>query len=164
MHNIHFIKVVAEDCKDAIDNVEYGINIENDVVDFYGVIGAFNLNNPADYKNANESDYFSIESVIGDNPEHFIRETLNCLNSSVKPLEEIKQELIGLIGKVDDITVKKYEPWRVLFKAKELAGNYLITDLIKQDKYQNEWSEVGLTDFNDEGDSVTHLVLVDFHS
>mgnify|MGYP000935050662 FL=1 len=164
MQNIHFIKVQAENCKDAISKVDNIINIDNEVVDFYNVVGAFNLTNPADYQNTLESSHFSIDSTVGFKPEHFINKVLDCLNADVKPLDEIKQELIELINQVNNETLKSHLPWRVFFKAKALTGNYLITDLIKQNKFENEWSEVGLTDLNDDGENVTHLVLVDFHS
>lgn len=164
MHNIHFVKVQAKSCKDAISQVDNGINIDNEVVDYYRVVGAFNLTNPEDYHNTLESSHFSIDSILGCKPEHFINKVLDCLNAEVKHLDEIKQELIGLINQVNDKTLKSHLPWRIFFKAKALTGNYLVTDLIKQNKFEKEWAEIGLTDLNDDGENVTHLVLVDFHS
>ncbi len=164
MHNIHFVKVQAKSCKDAISQVDNGINIDNEVVDYYRVVGAFNLTNPEDYQNTLESSHFSIDSILGCKPEHFINKVLDCLNAEVKHLDEIKQELIELINQVNDETLTSHLPWRVFFKAKALTGNYQITNLVKQSKFENEWSEVGLTDLNGDGENVTHLVLVDFHS
>lgn len=131
MHNTHFVKVQAEICKAAINTVESSINIENEVVDYYRVIGAFNLTNPADYQNTSESSHFSIDSICGYKPEHFTNKVLDCLNADVKHLDEIKQELIELINQVNNETLKSHLSWRVFFKAKALTGNYLITDLIK---------------------------------
>ncbi len=160
MHNVHFIKVNAKNCDEAISKAHGCISIENSLVDYFQIIGAFDIKNPNKFIASNEvfNDYLGLE------PEQFINDVLKCLNRNVKPLKSSKQELIKLIKQVNNKTLKSCLPWQIFSKAKELAGNYLITDLLKQSKYENEWEEIGLTDFCECEEDITHIVLVDFHS
>ena len=163
MHNIHFIKVEAESCEEAIDKINSELSIENEDADYFNVMGAYNLNNPTDYCDSRDSACGSLISILGE-PSQFTCKVIEILNKDVRPLDELKSELIGLISSLNEENLITMLPWNISFKAKELRGCFQITNVIEQTKHDNDWTEEGLTYFDDCGNSPTHLVLVDFHS
>lgn len=146
MHNVHFIKVNAENCKDAINLVNGEIYLENSHADYFLIIGAFNIDNPNDFLKVNESNHWEFESILGDNPAEFISKVYEYLNDDYKPVTQLKIELLQLINNLNDKNINTFLPWEIHFKAKELIGCKYINDLLTQNKYEYDWPEIGLTD------------------
>lgn len=158
--NIHFVKVQANDCEDAIYEAQLGMNIENTEVDYFNVVGAFNLENPSDFFSA---DLELFNALLGNNPDDFIKQVINNLNDYVRPIELVKQELINKVTMVNIENVEKGIARQVKELANELAGCFYVTDIIEHSKYNEVWHEVGLTNLYGSQDDRTHLVLVRFH-
>ena len=158
--NIHFIKVEAKDCNDAISEVQCGINIENTEVDYFDIVGAFNLDNPSDFL-AVDTEYFS--NLLGDNPDDYINHVINTVNDYVRPINAIKADLVNSINRVTLENVEKGIASQIKELANELAGCFYVTDIIEHSKYDEVWHEVGLTNLYGSQDDRTHLVLVRFH-
>ena len=160
MHILNFVTVNAESCEDAIDSAKYCINIDGCVIDYFSVNGAFDLNNPNDFKCVDESWHFNFSDVLGNEPILFKQRVLHILNKDVKPLVEYLDELRRIINNHESITPQ----WRLAYDIERIGvaiqGNYMIEDLVSQSKYDYEWKECGLTHIDNEP---THLVLVDFH-
>ncbi|MBX9865469.1 MAG: hypothetical protein K2Y14_01035 [Burkholderiales bacterium] len=161
MHNIHFIKVNAGSCQEAFERIHLWVDVENTDVDWFQIIGTYNLNNLHDYLEDENSNRWQLTSILGNEPNNFINKSLQLLNHNYRPLQEVKQEIIDLLNKLDEQTAQELLAWEIHSKTKVLTASYLITDIITQSKYDMDWSEVGLTGLDDEP---THLVLVDFHS
>ena len=167
MHNIHFIKVEAKSCEEAIYKINSELSIENEDADYFNVIGAYNLNNPTDYCTKSDNACESLISILGEEPSQFTSKVKEILNMDVKTVSQVTKELMELIERINSISEEKIKgtlPWAISIKAKEYRGCIQITNVIEQTKYDNEWTEEGLTYFDDCGNSPTHLVLVDFHS
>lgn len=161
MHNIHFIKVNANTCQEAFERIHLWVDVENTDVDWFQIIGTYNLNNLHDYLEDESSNRWQFTSILGNNPSNFITKSLELLNQNYRPLEEVKQEILELLMRLNEKTAQELLAWEIHYKSKELTAAFLITDILTQSKYDMDWSEVGLTGLDDEP---THLVLVDFHS
>lgn len=163
MHNIHFIKLHADDCEDAMSQAESYINIENSSVDYFHIVMAYNLLNPSDYMKRLDDD-FRFNSILGDDPINYTKNVVAILNENYKPFDVLKEEIAALLSTLNEETIKSSLPFIINAKAKEFTGCYPITDIIAQAKYEYDWEEVGLTYFDGCSGDPTHLVLVDFHS
>lgn len=163
MHNLHFIKVEIENgsCEDAISKIETELSTDNQHVDWFQVVGAYNLANPTDYLTVEDSCGFE---VLGSEPRYFNQKVIDYLNVNYKHVEELKTELIELINQLNSENITSHLPLRIHLRTKELTACYQVNNIIEQVKYEFDWSERGLTYFDDCGNSPTHLVLVDFHS
>ncbi|MBY0379692.1 MAG: hypothetical protein K2P99_04760 [Burkholderiales bacterium] len=168
MHNLHFIITHADYLQEAISEVrsylsnEYNNHGTNEYFDDFGVVSAFNLNNPVDFGHFSKISRFG--KWLGDNPELFLDKVKKALNSDIVPFSIIADKLKKLTVEVCNPDCNIYE---INYTLKQLAieveGNYLIYDLRIQEKYEYVWNEVGLTNIGGDSENM-YLVLVDFHS
>ncbi len=168
MHNLHFIVTHTDCLQEAISEVisylsdEYNNRGTSEYFDAFDVVSAFNLNNPFDFGHFSKFSRFC--EWLGDNPELFQGKVKEALNSDIVPFPTIADKLKKL---AIEVCIPDRNIYAITYTLKQLArevgGNYLISELENQEKYEYVWNEVGLTNIGGDSENI-YLVLVDFHS